>query len=44
MKTSNKLLLVLLFVFLIATLGSNFILKAEYKKVKNENHKNFKRH
>lgn len=34
MKTSDKLLLFLIFAFLVATLGSNLILSDEYKKVK----------
>ena len=33
MKTSDKLLLFLILAFLVATLGSNLILRNEYKKV-----------
>lgn len=44
MKTSNKILLFLLFAFLVPTLGNNLVLKAEYEKVKISDHKSTKRH
>lgn len=43
MKTSDKLLLFLLFVFLVATLANNLVLKFEYEKVKISSHESAER-
>lgn len=39
MKTSDKILIFLVFAFLGATLANNFLLKVQYEKVKISDHK-----